>query len=120
MLTGKNRLKARKDFQIILKKGKIIHGKFFFLKYLPVNLPNSLFGFIVTTRVDKKASTRNFIKRQLRHLVRLYIIPKLTKKIKAVLVANPLIVKKKNKFIEEDLLHVFYRQGLIDQSEPNK
>jgi len=115
MLFGKNRLRARKDFSLILKKGKTVHGRFFLLKYLPINLPNSFFGFIVSTRVDKRATKRNFIKRQMRELVRLFVLPKIDKQVKAVLVANPAIVNKKNRYIQEDLLDVFSKHGLIKQ-----
>jgi len=113
MLSSKYRLNARKDFQAILKKGQTGHGRFFFIKYLPQVSPNSLFGFIVSTRIDKRSSKRNFIKRQLRDHIRLHILPKLTQNIKAVLVARPLILGKRNQFIQDDLINVFQRLGLI-------
>ncbi|MFZ5392113.1 MAG: ribonuclease P protein component [Patescibacteria group bacterium] len=113
MLSSKYRLNARKDFQTILKKGYVGHGRFFFVKYLPFDSENSMFGIIVSNKVDKRSSKRNFIKRQLRDHIRLHILPKLTKNIKAVLVARPLILGKKNKFIQDDLTEVFQKLKII-------
>lgn len=60
----------KKDFDNVFKKGKTIANKLVFLKSLKNNLNNNQFGFIVSTKISKKAVIRNKIKRRLREIVR--------------------------------------------------
>lgn len=66
MLPKINRLQKNKDFERIFKKGKFFKQDFLTLKVFPNNLQNSRFGFIVSSKVSKKAVLRNKIKRWLR------------------------------------------------------
>jgi ribonuclease P protein component len=66
MLPLKNRLKKKKDFDEVFKKGKGIEGFFLFLKIKNNGLEESRFGFIVSQKVSKKAVIRNKIKRRMR------------------------------------------------------
>lgn len=66
MLPLKNRLKNKKDFDEVFKKGKGAEGFFLFLKTKNNGLNESRFGFIVSRKVSKKAVIRNKIKRKLR------------------------------------------------------
>jgi len=69
MLPLKNRLKKKKDFDEVFKKGKGIEGFFLFLKIKNNDLKESRFGFVVSQKVSKKAVVRNKIKRRLREVV---------------------------------------------------
>lgn len=69
MLPLKNRLKKKKDFDEVFKKGKGIEGFFLFLKIKNNDLEESRFGFIVSQKVSKKAVIRNKIKRRLRETI---------------------------------------------------
>ena len=71
MLPRENRLKRKKDFRWVLKKGKGFKEGFLFLKITKNGLKNSRFGFIISKKVSNKATIRNKIKRQLRGLIQL-------------------------------------------------
>jgi len=76
MLKKENRLKKKKDFDSIYKKGKTIAGKLVFLKILKNNLDINRFGFVVSKKISKKAVIRNKIKRRLREIIKKEIIKK--------------------------------------------
>ncbi|MFH1841249.1 MAG: ribonuclease P protein component [Candidatus Nealsonbacteria bacterium] len=71
MLPKENRLKKKKDFEKIFKKGKGFKESFLFLKILKNNLKISRFGFVVSGKVSKKATVRNKTKRKLRETIRI-------------------------------------------------
>jgi ribonuclease P protein component len=69
MLPKENRLRKKRDFEKVLKFGKGLRQKAFFLKTAKNSLPQSRFGFIVSKKTAKKAVDRNKIKRHLREIV---------------------------------------------------
>lgn len=69
MLPKVNRLKKKKEFEKVFKKGRFLKEDFLILKAIPNNLKNSRFGFIISSKVSKKAVVRNKIKRWLRNIV---------------------------------------------------
>lgn len=69
MLPKLYRLRGQKNFKTIAEKGRSIFLKEIGLKYLKNNLPYSRFAFIVSTKVEKKATFRNKIKRRLREII---------------------------------------------------
>lgn len=71
MLNRKNRLTTDKDFRRIFRKGKRFYGDGVNLVVCPNRLEISRFGFVVGTKVDKRATVRNRIQRQMREIVRL-------------------------------------------------
>lgn len=88
MLPQQNRLKNKKDFENVFKKGKGYRTDFLYVKVLKNNLKNSRFGFIVSTKFSKKAVLRNKIKRLLREEIKARL--KNSKKgIDAAIIVNP-------------------------------
>ena len=71
MLPKENRLQKSKDFDLVYKKGRFFNTKFFGLKYAENGLSQSRIGFVVSTKVHKKATKRNLLKRRMRESVRL-------------------------------------------------
>ena len=69
MLPKVNRLKKNKEFERVFKKGQSFREDFLILKAVSNNLKNSRFGFIVSSKILKKAVVRNKIKRWLRSAV---------------------------------------------------
>ena len=65
----KNRLKNKKDFDAVFKKGKALNGIFLFIKSLPSSLGYPRFGFIVAAKFAPKAVLRNKIRRLLADVV---------------------------------------------------
>lgn len=106
MLVEKNRLKKKKDFENVFKKGKSFKEDFLILKVFPNCLNLTRFGFIVSQKISKKATLRNKIKRKFSELVRLKM-KNLKKGIDAVLMALPGIETKDFWEIEEIVNKLF-------------
>lgn len=83
MLPDKNRLKKKRDFEIVLEQGKFVGGALATLKYWNIDtekFPKRNYsaedlkiGFVVGLKVSKKAVIRNRLKRQMREAVRLLV-----------------------------------------------
>lgn len=69
MLPQIHRLIKEKDFKILARRGKSFFIKELGIKYLKNNLTHPRFGFIVSNKIDKRATVRNKIKRRLREIV---------------------------------------------------
>jgi len=107
MLPRKNRLKKKKDFERIFKKGKEYKEDFLLLKTISNNLQFSRFGFIINKKVVKKATIRNKIKRRLREVVRREILPKIKKRVDCVIIVKPGI--KSENFSFEKIKNTLYK-----------
>lgn len=83
MLPAQYRLTKMKDFEILMKEGRFVNGKFLNAKVWkiePERYPRRKYmvddlriGFAVGLGVSKKAVVRNRLKRQLREVVRLML-----------------------------------------------
>lgn len=73
MLPLKNRLKKKKDFESIFERGVTAKNRYFFLKIIKNDNPDSRIGFIVSKKVSKKAVERNRVKRLFREAVHLNV-----------------------------------------------
>jgi ribonuclease P protein component len=102
MLPKKNLLKKKKDFDNIFKKGKTMAGKLVFLRFLKNNLEDVRVGFIVSSKISKKAVIRNKIKRRLREIFK-NNINNIKKKIDIIIIAKPEIVNKNYQDIKNDI-----------------
>lgn len=69
MLPRQNRLKKTKDFERVFKQGLFINDRFITFKVAKNGLDATRFGFVVSTKISKKAVIRNKIKRWLRSAV---------------------------------------------------
>jgi ribonuclease P protein component len=69
MLPKINRIKKKKDFEIIFKKGASSKNSLLVLKILKNNFSESRFGFIVSQKVSKKATARNKVRRRLAEII---------------------------------------------------
>lgn len=69
-LNKKNRLKKKREFENVFKKGKAVKGSFLFIKYIKNELGIPRFGFVVSAKVAKKAVERNKIRRILSEGIR--------------------------------------------------
>lgn len=70
MLKKENRLRGKKNFKLILKKGEVFLTQNLVLRLLNVGTNEIKFGFIVSTKISKRATKRNKIKRWLREITR--------------------------------------------------
>lgn len=68
--TQAHRLRKADEFSSVFVFRKVRVGKFFKLHYKPNELSNSRLGFMVSKKIHKRASQRNYIKRIIREFFR--------------------------------------------------
>ena len=103
MLPRPHRLPTQ-AFKEVFKKGKRLHTQELQIITLENNMNVSRFGFIVSTKIDKRATVRNRIKRILREKVR-NLLPQLQSGKDIIIVAR----KKDEKFsVSFNSPEVFY------------
>jgi ribonuclease P protein component len=114
MLSSKNRLKKKKDFEAVFKKGETIRGGMFFLKISSTSNKDSRIGFVVSKKISKKAVERNKIKRRLREALR-YALPSLKNSFDIVCVALPNIKTNTFKEIKQEIEEALKRKKLMNK-----
>jgi len=105
-LSKKYRLKKRKDFEEVFKKGIYCSGSCISIKLKRNNLNISRFGIVVGSRISKKAVIRNKIKRRISEAIRLNL-PQLKKGFDVIILTKPEVVDKKYREIENILMSLF-------------
>jgi len=70
MLANINRLRKTAEIQKVFKFGRSLCSTNFSIRYNPNHLVANRFALVVGTKVDKRATRRNAIKRQLREILR--------------------------------------------------
>ena len=70
MLPRINRVKKKKDFEVIFKKGASFRNDLFILRFIKNDLDYNRFGFVVSQKVSKKATERNKIRRRLSEIIK--------------------------------------------------
>lgn len=69
-LSQKHRLKGKYFFNRVKRLGRNFSSPHFFINIAPAKAPDELkFGFIVSTKIDKRATVRNSVRRQLAQVV---------------------------------------------------
>jgi len=113
MLPEPNRLQKEKDFEKVFKNGKGFNQTFLFLKaFNRKDEEESRFGFVVSTKVSKKAVDRNKLKRQLREITR-EKIEKLKDGYDVVVVTQPGIQTQSFHQLKQNLFQLFKEADLI-------
>lgn len=82
-LPKKFRLKKKKSFDKVKRQGQIVHSPLFAVSILTGQEKGPKFGFVVSKKIDKKASARNKIRRWLSEAVR-NLLPQLRSDVYAV------------------------------------
>ena len=72
MLNAKNRLKKRKEFGYIYKKGTKVYGQHLCIFFVPSKIATPKIGLSVANKVGN-AVVRNKLKRQIRHIMREFV-----------------------------------------------
>lgn len=111
-LPKQNRLKKRKDFEEVFKKGKTLHGDFLFIKYNYGTTNISRFGIVVSAKVAKKAVLRNRIRRILSETIRGQLKTKQQKFYDVVIFIKKTIPEDLNS-VKNDLLTTLRKAKII-------
>lgn len=114
MLPASNRLKNKKDFELIFKKGKGFKENFLYLKVAANKLKNTRFGFIITKKYSKSAVSRNRTKRQLREAVKIYL-PKIKKGFDCAIVVIPGFAINDFWELSDIVEKLFKKAGLLER-----
>lgn len=69
-MLSKDRRIPREFFEEVIKQGKNIHSESVYLKYVKKNNNKSLFSFVISSKISKKATERNLFKRRCRHIIK--------------------------------------------------
>lgn len=70
MLPLANRLKKKKDFQEVFKRGRSIKNNLFVFKFMSAITPETRFGIVISKSVSKKAVVRNKIRRRVSEAIK--------------------------------------------------
>ncbi|MDP3954912.1 MAG: ribonuclease P protein component [bacterium] len=119
MLPLKNRLQTRKDFGEAKTKGQKYQSHLFGLLVYPTNSEATRFGFIVSTKISKKATQRNKVKRRLRESIK-KILPTLKTGYDVVFLGKKELLDKKLSEISVEVINTFGKAGLLRRVEPEK
>ena len=113
MLPKINRIKKKKDFEIVFKNSKSLKNNLFIFKIMKNNLGFNRFGFVVSQKVSKKATIRNKVRRRLTEVMKSQL-----KNIKngtdLVLIALPGIDKKEFSEIKDAVNSALVKSRLVN------
>ena len=110
MLKKINRLKKRKEFNYIYKKGDIIHSSLFTIHYVKAFRKNSQIGISVSKQVGNSV-VRSRVKRIISEACRLNVDKFAVKNY--VITAKEAVKDKKSDEIEKELLRVLKKNNLL-------
>ena len=93
MLARSHRLTKKKEIEAVLKQGRVFYTKYFIIRSQQNQQDTVRFAIIVSTKVSKKATQRNTIKRRLSELLR-QSANKLKPGYDLVIIASPAIIEE--------------------------
>jgi ribonuclease P protein component len=118
LLPHLNRLKKKSDFETVFKLGKRIKGEKLFLVYNSNNKKINRYGIVVSSKVSRKATERNRLKRQINESLR-----KFFEDIKigydVIFVAQNNLKGETYEKINFELVVVLIKSGLLKKSSSN-
>ncbi|MEY4744787.1 MAG: hypothetical protein RL272_732 [Candidatus Parcubacteria bacterium] len=112
MLARKYRLTAEKDYARIFAKGRPFNGRGTGMKVIRNRLETPRVGFVVSTKVSKRAVERNQVKRRMREIVRKRL-PGIIGGIDIVFMARPESVKMSFVEIERSMVELITKAGVF-------
>lgn len=112
MLKKTNRILKNKEFDNVFKNGKSAYFKILGIKAVKNEQKSSRFGIIISTKVSKKSTRRNRVKRQIREIVKKNL-EKIEKNYDFVIIVLPQIKEADFANIEEALIKCLCRLRLI-------
>jgi ribonuclease P protein component len=112
MLKQKFRLKNKKDFDNVYKKGRKAASRFFLIKVKSNQKDISRIGFVVSKKIVSKIVLRNKLKRKMREAIRL-LIDKIKPGYDIIIIATTSASLKNYIEIEKDLKKLLKDRQLL-------
>lgn len=120
MLASKYRLKKKSSFARVELQGKTFQFSSFGIGVIDrKDSEPSLFGFVISTKISKKAVTRNKIKRILSDTVRLNY-EKIKNGYDVVFLVKPNIVNKDSEVLSSEAVMALQKINMMTMSSGNK
>lgn len=115
MLSQINRVKKKKDFELIFKSAKSFKNNLFILKVGKNTLNINRVGFVVSKKISQKAVVRNKVRRRLAESIKKEI-DNIDKGTDLIFIALVGIEKKEFLEIKEGVLNILVKARLINKS----
>lgn len=112
MLPRQHRLVKRSDFSRVYKGGKAFFSHLTKLRYIQNGSSVTRVGFVVSTKVHKKAAVRNLLKRRYREAFKTFL-PLLKPGLDIVVTAQKTALDKSYAELEQSLRSVLQRAKLF-------
>ncbi|MCH7492107.1 ribonuclease P protein component [Patescibacteria group bacterium] len=112
MLPQHSRITKQADWHHIHRRGMVTQSKDLVLKKVRNELKRSRFGIIVGTKVSKRATERNLIKRRIRAIIAAHS-DKVKDSFDIIFITRPSIKGKKYTELEEQIKYLFTRAKLF-------
>lgn len=111
MLAKKHRIN-KELFKKVFKEGKNFFSEKISVKIAPITADLSAFSFVVSSKVSKKATERNKLKRRARHIVQ-KIIPEIKKGLGIIIIFKKNCEKATFQEIEKEIKTVFKKAKIL-------
>ncbi len=112
-LPKKYHLTRQKEFKKVYDSGKTVRNSFLFIKFLKdSSLKNSKFGIVVSTKISKKATVRNRVRRQISEVIRTNL-DRIINDVNVVIVTNSKIVDKEFTEIEKVVVKLLKKSKIL-------
>lgn len=112
MLPKTQRLRARKDFDVLWKHGRAVYGHALGIRFAPNRRTESRFGVVAGLKVSKRATRRNLLRRRVREALRKEFAPRL-KGFDIAVIARPGSTDRSYAELRDELASLFRRAHLI-------
>jgi len=112
MLNKKHRLAKTKDVELVFARGRSFFNPLVSVKFFRNDREKKRFTVVVSTKVSKKAVSRNRLKRILREFVRLRLDKFLPGDY--AIVVRPAAAKTEEKVLLQELEKLFKKGGLLE------
>lgn len=115
MLAKINRIKKKKDFEIIFKNSKSFKTSLFIFRIMKNSLGISRFGFVVSKKLSKSAVVRNKVRRRLSEAIKAEI-NNIKPETDLVIIALPGVEKKEFSEVKEAINNTLIKTRLLIKS----
>ncbi|KKR91917.1 MAG: Ribonuclease P protein component [Parcubacteria group bacterium GW2011_GWC2_42_12] len=106
MLVKSHRLVKQKDFEKVFKQGRPYYTKFLGAMILANQLDFNRFGIVISSKVSKKATERNKLKRRIKQAIR-GLDKKLKSGLDLAIMARPCFINQEYKIVAGELERIF-------------